>query len=408
MDTKEDLQELEIALANTEIDADGWALIAPFGEHPKTRLAKGVDGMIVRQEFIQVLDNAAASDLMRAENSFFRRLRRAIVGIPVFRSHPDLATHSPETVTTDQGKPVPIGVLDNIRQSDRGIEAHFTLTPDGAAAVENEGYKHPSILWQVKPIETLANGTIRVRPFKIISVGLTPYPNIDGVEALTNEREKPAVSQEPKGPDMKLIAGWLLAQGIALANTEAPTESQILESLQKLHSTRSGEVIALGNEKTTLAGRITALEAEKTTLAGQVTTLGNEKGTLTTRVTTLENEFKAERKARAEVFTDLVITQGRVDVADRDTTITALANAADFAVEAKRLGELPVKFKVASTTDGRSKDSAGQQRTAHEQIISLANSDPRYKDIQDFTQAYNQILADHPTLKEQLNAGRTQ
>lgn len=43
----------------TVIDDDGWALIAPFGEHPKTRLAR-VNGVPTEQKFIQVLDNAAA------------------------------------------------------------------------------------------------------------------------------------------------------------------------------------------------------------------------------------------------------------------------------------------------------------------------------------------------------------
>ena len=41
------------------LDEDGWALIAPFGEHPKTRVVKK-NGRLVEEKFIQVLDNQSA------------------------------------------------------------------------------------------------------------------------------------------------------------------------------------------------------------------------------------------------------------------------------------------------------------------------------------------------------------
>jgi hypothetical protein len=41
------------------LDDDGWALIAPYGDWPKTRVLRQ-GGRAVDQHFIQVLDNDAA------------------------------------------------------------------------------------------------------------------------------------------------------------------------------------------------------------------------------------------------------------------------------------------------------------------------------------------------------------
>src|SRR5208283_1589558 len=151
------------------------------------------------------------------------------------------------------------------------------LSPEGATAVENDGIKYPSALWMVQPYGE-RDGAILARPFKLLSVGLTAYPNISGVESLANSRVAEAASSAIRASnagasetqDMNKIIGWLLANGIDLSNSNAPTEDQVLEALQKFHTSKPGEVTTLGNEKSTLAG-------EKQTLTSKVTTLENEK-----------------------------------------------------------------------------------------------------------------------------------
>jgi hypothetical protein len=165
------------------LDEAGWALIAPFGEHPKSRLVKK-NGRVVEEKFIQVLDNESADRLLSRENSLFRRIRRAMVGIPVYKGHPDLKDYAPETAGVSVKKEI-IGTIDRLRKTGRGIEAHFVLTPAGADAVEREGCKFPSALWFAQPFGRRGEA-ILARPFKLLSAGLTAHPNICGVESLAN------------------------------------------------------------------------------------------------------------------------------------------------------------------------------------------------------------------------------
>ena len=285
------------------LDAEGWALIAPFGEHPKTRVVKK-NGSMREEKFIQVFDRESAAQLLSRENSLFRRIRRAVVGIPVYKGHPDLRQHSPETVSGGGAGMNEIGVIDQIRQGSRGIEAHFVLSPAGADAVEREGCKYPSALWLVQPVGRRGEATL-ARPFKLLSAGLTAHPNISGVESLANAktsraraREEGEAKQTKNEPDMKLIAGWLLAQGTTLADAESPTEIQVLEALQKLHIAKAGEVDSLANEKSTLAGENEDLKTQVSNLQASQTALEND---LKLQVSNL----KTERKARAVTVADL-------------------------------------------------------------------------------------------------------
>jgi len=267
------IEHVTILSNDAALDEEGWALIAPFGEHPKTRFVKK-NGTVRRENFIQVLDQQSADLLLARENSLFRRIRRAVVGIPVYKGHPDLGDFAPETAGGGEKKEI-IGAIDRIRKTARGLEAHFILTPAGADAVEREGRKYPSALWYVQPVGR-RGGAVLARPFKLLSAGLTAHPNISGVESLANARPAGPTQEHTKEPEMKLIAGWLLANGVTLANADSPAESQVLEALQKLHATAAGGAAALGNENTDLKSRISNLESAKTTLE-------NENGALKTQ-----------------------------------------------------------------------------------------------------------------------------
>lgn len=344
------MNELEIILDNiSAIDDDGWALIAPYGEHLKTRVAR-VNGVLTEQKFLQVLDNDAASAMLSKENSLFRRIKRAVVGIPVYAGHPDLADHSPETLANKREKKIPIGVINKVRKGELGIEARFHLTPDGGIAVENQGCKFPSALWLCLANGETKNGATVVKPFKLLSVGLTAHPNISGVESLANARG--AETQTQTEPDMKLLAGYLIAQGLVLANTEAPTEVQILEAIKTFHTAEAGKVVTLGNEKSTLAGQITKLETDLTAEKGKVATLENSRTDLSGKIVTLENAVKAERKGRAECAVDLAIHKGRLTIAEREAQILTLANAKNDAEFATAVTALLAKGKVVKLAGG--------------------------------------------------------
>lgn len=385
------------------VPEDGWCLIAPFGEWPKTRVYRE-NGRVREQRFLQVLDEAAADALLAKEHSLFGRLKRAFIGVPVYQGHGDLTEVDPQAVAVG-GEKIKLGVVDQIRKGARGLEAHFALDAEGAAAVA-AGWKFPSSFWYVRPEEKTEarsrhSEVIRCRPFKLISVALTPFPNIAGVEALNNAETSNAKRQtseklqipSSKGEtaqavvkanlsgvaalddagidhnedttkanevsDMKLITGWLLAQGAALANAENPTEAQLLEALQRLHTTTTASVAALGNERQSLTDRLAALETEREQFRRQATEAS----------TALTNETSAryaERQGRAEAVADLAIQRGKVTVAQRDAQITMLANSPDFELAARTLLSGVTVVKTAGHEVQSGKQNAGMADEQHQ------------------------------------------
>lgn len=342
------------------IDSEGWALIAPFGRFPKTRIYQ--DGNAIKeQKFIQVLDNDSADALMSTENSIFGKLKRALIGIPIFKGHGDLKDHDKTAIGNSTDK-VKLGIVDKIRKTARGIEAHFALDNDGAEAVA-EGWKFPSALWRV-----LHNGmegdAILGKPFKLLSVALCKTPNISGVDSLANARpasiaEVPSEQEQNKIPDMNKLAGWLIAMGATtLANASNPTEDQVLGAMQSLITSKTGEVTSLGNEKTTLAGQITTLTNERNTFKQQAadatTALGNE-----------QTARKAERKFAATLAVDLAIQKGKLAVAARETNITTLENSSDFTKDSTALmGAASVVKTPADAQSGKQNSALSNEQQA--------------------------------------------
>jgi hypothetical protein len=383
-------------LANEAVlDEDGWALIAPFGEHPKTRFVKK-NGTMQREHFIQVLDHQSADQLLSRENSLFRRIRRAVVGIPVYKGHPDLGDFSPEAAVGGVRKEI-IGAIDKIRKSERGLEAHFVLTPAGADAVEREGCKYPSALWYVQPTGR-RGGAVLARPFKLLSAGLTAHPNISGVESLANARhagpiQKPTPTKEP---DMKLIAGWLRAQGATVPHADSPAESEILAALQKLHASAAGEVAALGNENSTLTGENAELKARLSNLESNAAALENENGALKTQA-------GAERQGRAAALVDLAIARGKLAVSERSGRLQTLENSADFEREAAALLDSPVRFKTAGNAEsGKILSNHGATGDAREEYCAAVERHMKESGETDPIKAHHSVMQNHPGLAEKL------
>jgi hypothetical protein len=400
-DTAPDLGEV-LALENElALDNDGWALLAPFGEHRKTRTVQR-DGKIIQETFVQVFDEAAVDAVLANENGgIFTRLKRAFIKRPIYNGHPDVRLYAPETVTLGNEKLIPLGLNQECRKTARGLEFRPLLVPDGKKAVEEDGCKFPSGLFLLtKTGRVREDGAIEVRPFKLASIGLTAHPNISGVDSLANA--KPADQQQQtqtKEPTMKLIAGWLIAQNVALANCETPTETEVLTAIKKVYEARATEVVTLGNDKVNLTTTVNSLttdrDAQKKRADEAETALANE-----------QNALKAERKARLEATVDLVITQGRLALADREAKVSELCALANDKIDAalKALKEAPVKFAVGqSAISGERKETANNSsQEAQSKILALANTDEKYKSLS-MADAMVAIKRDHPSLFEQLN-----
>lgn len=402
-----DILALENALT---LDSDGWALLAPFGEHKKERIAS-INGALVHEKYIQIVDQASVDTVLANERgtNIFAKLKHALVKRPIYRDHPDLKLYAPETVQHGNQKMSPLGVNDGCRKTDRGLEFRPMLAPEGATAVSEDGCKYPSAVFLLKKTGVVRDGGwIEVRPFALASIGLTANPNISGVDSLANAKPNtPAAKQtenENKNDTMKqILIGWLAAQGIALANDA--TDQAVFDAFNKEMQTRSASITTLGNSKTQLEA-ITGdksklatgakLPADLVTAANEILALENAK----TETTTLKTKF-------LEARVDLVITQGKAPVADRQKEVDSLLALGNDKLDAALadLDKRPVKFAVTSSVDANRKagatvTTAAQART---EILALANSDAKYKALE-MDAAMNAIKRDRPDLFEVLNA----
>jgi hypothetical protein len=425
------------------LDSDGWALIAPFGEHPKTRAVRAANGQIQQEHFLQVLDNAAADAILASENSMFRRIRRALVGLTAYKGHPDLKRYSPETVENsgrNGEKPVPLGLVDKLRKTHRGIEAHFAILPDQAHTVENEGYKYPSVLWMVRPTgETRAvragdflspvRHTV-VKPYQLLSIGLTPTPNIPGVDSLANASssssssvpKRPGVKapalltavpftpnipkpqhsttpsphhSDPPDPMKQILLGWLAAQGVSLANDVS--DQSVLDAIQNHVSGRVTELTALSNERSTLNTKLAVLENENSNLA---TVLANT-----------QTELTLAKNDRAAYVVDLAIQRGILSVADREPRIIALGNSADFKKDADALLKEAVKHKLAGTIPGDHGDRKAMANASMANPRDLLLGRVREKMAatkMSYKTAYAAVTAENPALVEAMKTAAPQ
>lgn len=392
-----------VALTNElALDNDGWALLAPYGEHRKTRTIE-VGGRIETQSFVQVFDSEAVDAVLANEQGegLFARLKRALIKRPIYNGHPDLKLYAPETVTLGNERLVPLGLNDGCRKTARGLEFKPLLVPAGADAVERDGCKYPSGLFLLKATGTVRdNGDIEVRPFKLASIGLTPHPNISGVDSLANAKgNTPAASEETKTKDddtmKQQLIGWLAAQGIALANDS--TDQAVFDALQKHAGTQTSTLTALGNEQQSLTTTVNSLTSERDAQRQRAdeaaTALANE-----------QTALKAERRARCELAADLAVTQGKLTVSERDAKVaelTALAN--DKLPEALgAMDKLPVKVRTDSTLTGR-KAAANPTSAA----VALANAlTPLIQAGQTKGQALDRVMKEQPELYDAyLKAG---
>lgn len=358
------LAPLAIALANEgtavlgldnemAVGADGWVRIAPFGDSTKVRRVRTAAGAEETQSFVQRLTPAAAQAMVddsRRITSKVGRMLRFQRGIPIFRRHPDLSKHSPETVTLEnQGDAYPRGYFSELAVRDDGFWGRVVLGDEGEDVIANEGLKYLSPLWLVRPIGQEGDSKV-VEPFKLLSAGLTDRPNIPGGDPLANQKDPAAVFSNTNMNRQQLLA--------ALGLTEAATDADITAKITTLSSSAS-QVATLSNEKTTLATAKTTAE----------TALANEQAAHTAT----RQAFQKERGERIKLIVDGAVAASKITAAERPAIEAALANEATFEAEVAKLAtRTPVLPNGSQTQNaGGRRDANGTD--ASQQLIILAN-----------------------------------
>lgn len=369
------------------LGADGWVKIAPYGESVKERTVRTPSGGTQHEIYVQRLDKPSAEAMVKNFNSLLGKLKRFVVGVPIYKRHPDLQAITPNAVSAalanDKSE---YGMFAALEAREDGFYGQPVITPAGRVAIENEGLKFLSPHWWAMQVGKTRNGYPIVSPFELISAGLTDRPNIPGGEALANERR----AQDEKIMKQNIIR-LLALFGIALANDAS--DEKIEEGLKQLE-TKARDLTALANEKETLTQSKTTAETSLTT---ERTAHDATKKLLDAEKVALANE----RKARIESMLDLAIAQGRITAAERPVWAGDLEK--DFAAKSVALANEAVKVKTQATTAnlGARKGEADKTTDVQNQCIALANEQmPAARN--NWGEAWKLAKAKHPALFQQL------
>ena len=319
-----------LAFANGEglqIDDNGWTVI-PYGLWPHV---KG----------LQNFGKDQAEAIFNSWKSIMGQLKRAVVGYPVYKGHPDVPGLEDEFPDkTAYGQVADMEVRDN------GLAIKPVLSNAGAELVR-QGFKFISPFWEATPSGT-ANGTILWSPFRINSIGLVKRPNIPN-KSLDNNSTM----------NKTLIALLKLAAD--------STDEQVVAAVTALANAQTEQATAMANAKTEAATKLenankAKADAEKAS-ADAATALANE------------------RTARITDIIDDAVKTGRIPAADRDTWKKRLET--NFGPEQGALANIAPTVKTTataeqmalSTLNSRLASMTPEERTAFAKTGALPNAD---------------------------------
>lgn len=365
----------DISLANAtaiEIDADGWAVI-PYGDTHHN----AVDGRAaanarvpeeLRRGVIQRFTRAAAEALDRdfRGRGWLGRIKRAFVGLPVYKGHPD----APRFANLFPDKAAR-GAIGDMQVTDAGLRIRPVLTEQGAADVEG-GWGQFSPYWDLRFTGEKANGLPVVEPFRLHSIGLVRRGNMPGL-SLVNADLSIAMLKE-------LLIKLLAALGVTMPpetadDAIAPFVDDAIAKLEgmKPKAEAEAELATANAAKSELEQKVNTLTTDLAAANAKVTELEGEKLTLANAKIAAEEAMQAERKERAALLIAAAVADGRVKAADKDAKILALANASDFAAEAAALAAIKPELKTRSILGDVTKTGRDQQ-DRRGQMLSLVNA----------------------------------
>ena len=359
-----------IGLTNAlDIDEQGWALI-PYG----SSVHSGKDGITAggAAEKMGVIQHFTREDAIALVNDFkstWSAIKRAIVGLPVFKGHPD----APRFASRYPDKS-PRGSIADMEVRENGLAFKPVLTPQGAADVEG-GLSQFSPYWLLKKTGEEA-GRIVAAPFKLISVGLVAKGNIPGL-SLVNASE----------PDFSHMKPQLLALLAALGKAPAAdaTDDQIIAAANEAHAFVVSNTVETRTKLATVESDLANQKKANGDLAKEISALANS-------VETANSALKAERSARAALVVEHAISTGRITPAEKDATVLSLVNAADFTAEEKRLAALRPKLKTAPGAFQLSKQRT-PEGDASTTVLSLVN-ERMEKNGEDYATAFVAVQTD--------------
>ena len=342
------------------LDDQGWALI-PFGDSKHSGADPRLDQANARAKgpqggkpIIQRFDREAAIALVNDFKSKWSSIKRAVVGLPVFKGHPDCKLF--EKIHTDK---TPRGTIADMEVTDKGLRFKPVLTQQGADDV-HEGWDEFSPFWLLNKAGEEDGATV-ARPFMLKSIGIVPRGNIPGL-SLVNADEDDISFSTMKNYIIKLLAA--MGKPVAADASDEVIGQAVDAACPAIASANAAEaqLPTLKTEKDSLASRLSTVEAEKSRLEGEKIALANAKASA-------DEAFKAERRERSMLLVNAAVTDGRVPASERDDLVVALCNAADFPAEVVKLASRQKGLKTQSTAK-----QLGTERNQDGDVIELVNS----------------------------------
>jgi Mu-like prophage I protein len=392
------------------IGADGWAMIAPFGDHPSNALVPDGTGKMKKQKAIQRIDAAGASAMVAQFHNERKGVRKFLRGCNIYVGHPDVP--GLEKFYPDHEAK---GVIADVAVRADGIYGLPVFTNEGSELVEQKKFRAFSGNIGESEADGEVNGVPAYRPTKLFSVGLTNTPhlpvhffNSDGslAEAPTNQNKTMK----------KAIVEMCAALGIQFANDADDAKTEV--ALGQVQA----KVAAFANEKTAFTAATKAIKEKLVALCAKVgITFANADAvtdpaatlaqvedkivTLNADLTTARTQFANERTARITDAIGAAVKSGRITEAEKPTWEGRLKVEAQFANEMTALNALTPKVKTTSVTVNRGGKesqvdvSTPQARTQfiNEAITEVAG-ELKLDEKKDYPRIFNEVQRRHPAL----------
>lgn len=360
-----------IAAANAlDLDAEGWALI-PYGD----TLHGGQDGrgtQNVAGGVIQRFEMEDARAIVEKFNSMLGRIKRAVVGFPIYKGHPDA-----EHFAAQYPDKTEIGTVGDMRADTEGLRFRPVLTEAGAEYVE-AGHGEFSPYWILSNLDGQTDPQGRPIYGKPVlkSIGIVRKGNMPDLSLVNHDNPNPKPS-----PKMDLLLRLLAALGRTVETdaTDEQLNTHVDEAIAALpNADEPGEGEGNDDDAPTEA-EVAELKEELATANAAVTAAKAKLDAAETKATKAEadrlaavNSADADRKAHAKTLVDHAIASGRVPAAKAEEETLALANAEDFGIAAKALADREPELKTRRlSTDLGAKGNS--QKELRGKMLALVN-----------------------------------
>lgn len=308
------------ATIESSVGADGYQLIAPYGDHP-------------HEVGMQHFDHASADAIVSRFKTAWDRLKAKLLpsasaDIPVYFMHPDepvFAAGANSDNTTVYGRFTDLQArMDGLYGKPVWTEAGNALRDQG----KKLWFSPRWLMWTTSKADESPMHT----PFKLLSVGIVERPNIYGA----------AANAVPTTTKITMIEAILAAlgytpeeiQAIKSGAAGAPTVDAIIEKIKAQKASTESDAKAVTDAKAEVVDAKKQADAANAALVAANASLA------------------AERKARASDVIARAITEGRVQPTEKDAQVSALAGSKDFTVAANAVLARPPQLPQGGVSDG--------------------------------------------------------